>query len=251
MKNLLTADPDAPEFRDAIQDLFGRIAPHDSTVRIVFASMIPADLSECGILGVLLSPGYVSHGAAALVLDVAVRAEVEAHAIRAKASKVKFDFRRHLAQRLLAVSLHEFAHAMELPVRLVPEKDSSWKRLKSDLQTNLDIQNGETWHPPWAQHGPRFIRIAAHVAYRASRLGLPICLGDLVDTRSYGLDWWPRYFRPLRPELRRRRRDSFQAILASPAPPAFDAMFYATLRDWRGREAQRDKSRPDFPQTPA
>jgi len=133
----------------------------------------------------------------------------------------------------LDVVVHELAHILERrclfyerfePAEEIAAEARQIQRAVSSEAFDADIA---FWH-----HGFRFIRIALHLAYRASRLGVSIAPGSLCAGRRYEQSHACQYAAALGREPRRFMRASFCTLERVPPPEAFRRLWTADTVAW-------------------
>lgn len=133
----------------------------------------------------------------------------------------------------LVVVVHELAHILERrflfyersePPDEIAEEAKQIQRAVSSEAFDADIA---FWH-----HEFRFIRIALHLAYRASRLGVPIAPGSLCAGRRYEQSHACQYAEAIGREPRRFMQASFRTLNRVPPPEAFRRLWTADTLAW-------------------
>ena len=122
----------------------------------------------------------------------------------------------HEAAHLVAENLFSTAEVEGLDEPAKVEIVERWRRTRAEESTTPQPVDH-----PWmsaGDHGPRFVRAAVHLTWRAIRDGYSeFDFGDVLPDRYYGLD--TKLFRSsLSTECRRRSDESIEGILDSPQP---------------------------------
>lgn len=177
-------------------------------------------------------------GYTALSLDLHLRGQIDDYYGRGPCMVVNdmalaeldaTDFER----AFLVVVVHELAHILERrclfyersePAAKIAEEAKQIQRAVSSDVFDADVA---FWH-----HGHRFIRIALHLANRASRLGISIAPGSLCAGRRYEQSHACRYAEALGREPKRFMRASFRTLNRVPHPEAFRRLWTADTVAW-------------------
>lgn len=136
-------------------------------------------------------------------------------------------------ESILPILLHELAHLLPAKPAIVDTIQPTQEQVAGQ---NLQIAAwaaGSREVPPWAGHGPDFIRAAIHLSHRAEKLGWNIPLESMnVAGEPYGLSMPFNYKVELGTEPWEFERKTFAEIDAAPMPPRFlnlfvqDAMYH-------------------------
>jgi hypothetical protein len=170
-------------------------------------------------------------GLTAMNLDLAVRPYVQWQGrgvaivykmLAATILSAKYDITEQDA--LQSIVLHEVAHAIEgafFEHRQEEDKalaDEAAEAARCILAQGIDILPPD-WHVAnyLVSHGVRFLRVLAHLRYRAQAVGVECCLDQLYqyEVRGLAVDLYASAFRN---ECRELRRCRFATILAEPLP---------------------------------
>lgn len=157
--------------------------------------------------------------------------------------------RRCFVSAFLAVALHELAHILDVGIdnanlATAPPADlvSFGRRiLAAEASGELPPTNGDGAAIPWRWHEWRFIRIAIHVAHRATRAGVDLSPLHVFDATAHGLSPTWEYAAALGDEPRRMASINFAVIRAAPVPSAFVAVWRRDLLRWLLPTTSRDK----------
>ncbi|MEQ1826532.1 MAG: hypothetical protein ABL921_11330 [Pirellula sp.] len=120
----------------------------------------------------------------------------------------------------LAVILHELAHILDRPVLCDDRRDAPLEKIQFESLVLADsIQKAPRSElPPYAGHGPSFMRLVIHLAHRANLVGVETCPAAVFAGHRYSLSPTAFYQDALEDEptqqINRRLRD-----LPSVAPP--------------------------------
>lgn len=152
--------------------------------------------------------------------------------------------REHHYRTLAVVTfIHELAHLLEQPTPYVERAVSEPPRTKQRKLTNF---LGHIASMPYSldespatlvQHEARFIRIAAHLVYRANQSGVEVLLGDVAAGQSYGLSSGAEYMTTLRAEAEAMAGETFATIKATQPPRDFVALWRTDVLAWGARIA--------------
>jgi hypothetical protein len=157
--------------------------------------------------------------------------------------------RRCFLHAFLAIALHELAHTLDVgmddanPAADPPAGLVALGRciLAAEAAGELPPTNGDGAAIPWRGHEWRFIRIAIHLAHRATRAGVDVSPLNVFDAAAHGLsDTW-EYVAALGDEPQRMASLDFAAIRAAPAPAAFVAVWRRDLLRWLLPAQSRDQ----------
>jgi len=149
---------------------------------------------------------------------------------------VQAETERHVADaNLKSDSL--LAHILDADLAAGAEPDPdlvvfSRLALEAELNGTTEPTNGPDTPIPWRRHEWRFIRIALHLAYRATRAGVPLTPLDVFDAAGYGLSPTWKYVAALGDEPERMASLDFTAIRVAPVPTAFAAVWRRDLLRW-------------------
>jgi hypothetical protein len=149
----------------------------------------------------------------------------------------------HYRTLAVATFIHELAHLLEQPTPYVERAVSEPPRTKQRKLTNF---LGHIASMPYSldespatlvQHEARFIRIAAHLVYRANQSGVEVLLGDVAAGQSYGLSSGAEYMTTLRAEAEAMAGETFATIKATQPPRDFVALWRTDVLAWGARIA--------------
>jgi hypothetical protein len=138
-----------------------------------------------------------------------------------------------LEPAFLVVVVHELAHILERRCLFyertetaddIAEEAKQIQRAVSSEAFDADVA---FWH-----HGHRFIRIALHLAYRASRFGVPTAPGSLCAGRRYEQSHACQYSATLGREPKRLMRVSFRTLERIPPPDNFQSLWTTDTLAW-------------------
>lgn len=131
---------------------------------------------------------------------------------------------RYIRERTIGVTIHEAAHALELPA-------DTWDRSPTESSTTTAERviewAGATSQPekpvPWFGHGKRFIRAAVHLHARAVATDFGCQLRTVARLENYRLSSLEAYAETLAAELKQSAESlrSIREILDEPEPSAF------------------------------
>ncbi len=164
---------------------------------------------------------WLGRGFACIIDDVA---------IRERAQRVSFAAQR-FSDECLGVAAHELAHGLVTSIGVAglfdsPEADADeLAPLGAFLHSATAPLEPDPDEVPWVGHGAPFLRAAAHLRLRLARFDRswdPSHLGS--GGFLYALSEAAAYDAALGPELERTSAP-ISEILASPPPPAFEALF--------------------------
>jgi hypothetical protein len=125
---------------------------------------------------------------------------------------------------LHSVVLHEVAHAIEGAFRESQQEESKALADEAAEAARCTLAQGIDAHPTdWhvanylVSHGVRFLRVLAHLRYRAQAVGVTLCIDQLYQyaVRGVPVDLYASAFKN---ECRELRRCRFATILAEPLP---------------------------------
>ncbi|HMQ15313.1 MAG TPA: hypothetical protein PKC49_05005 [Phycisphaerae bacterium] len=148
--------------------------------------------------------------------------------------------RRCFLPAFLAIALHELAHILDVGIDDAnPAADPpaglvalGRRILAAEAAGELPPTNGDGADIPWRWHEWRFIRIAIHLAHRATCAGVDVSPLNVFDAPAHGLsDTW-EYAAALGDEPQRMASLDFAAIRAAPVPPAFAAVWRRDMLRW-------------------
>jgi hypothetical protein len=148
---------------------------------------------------------------------------------------------RHFRIRAIETAIHEFAHVLERdrpyaePVQVwPPEKRQAAirKSLRLRCRTPLDQS-----FVALAHHQAVFLRMAAHLSYRAGRQGIAVPLSLIGAGPAYGLSPASMYMTTLRTEVETMAAWPFAAIKTTDPPQEFSLLWQADVARWCSRVA--------------
>ncbi len=148
---------------------------------------------------------------------------------------------RHFRQTAVAILLHELAHTLETPEPFA-EPRKAWtprerqKGIRAELGTRV-LDPLETSPLTLLQHPAPFIRLAAHLTYRAERLGIDVPFGSVAAGEAYGLSTGREYAATLRAEVEAMAGETFATIKATQPPRDFVALWRTDVLNWASRIA--------------
>ncbi|MCG3127429.1 MAG: hypothetical protein CHACPFDD_02289 [Phycisphaerae bacterium] len=138
---------------------------------------------------------------------------------------------------LLSIVLHELAHVIDMEFVPKREPDDWWVRAGRRLFSEPAAPdnrptNGPGAPVPWRMHEWPFIRIAMHLAERASAAGISVSPRDVIDLGEYGLSSTFQYALALGDEPARMAGCDFEAIRRATPPTAFTELWWADVERW-------------------
>ncbi len=148
--------------------------------------------------------------------------------------------RRSFLRAFLAVALHELAHILDIGIGDAnPDMDPpaglvalGRRILAAEASGELPPTNGDSAAIPWRWHEWRFIRIAIHLAHRATLAGIDLSPRDIFDAGEHGLSATWEYAAALGDEPLRMASLDFAAIRSVRVPPAFAAVWRRDMLRW-------------------
>ena len=154
--------------------------------------------------------------------------------------------RRSFPPSFLSVVLHELAHILDVGLLGEAEPPAGLiefgrRLLAAEAAGELPPSNGHGAPVPWRWHEWRFIRIATHLAHRATRAGEGISPVDIIDTAELGLSPTWQYVETLGDEPERMASQDFATIRVAPPPRAFAAVWRRDLLRWLLPVKSRDE----------
>lgn len=161
--------------------------------------------------------------------------------------------RRHFQADAMGIVLHELAHIFDLGFGGLyadgpePEPDPQFVEfarlvLVADGNGSVPPSNGPNAAVPWHRHESGLIRIALHLAHRATAAGILLYGSDIIDAADYGLSSTWAYAKALGDEPARLADWSFEAIRQTAPPSAFMALWQADVRRWYAEQPTKSKS---------
>lgn len=172
------------------------------------------------------------HGPA-MIIDAAGVAATLAH-------RPREGRRRCFVPAFLAIALHELAHILDIGIGDAnPDMDPpaglvalGRRILAAEASGELPPTNGDGAAIPWRWHEWRFIRIAIHLAHRATRAGVELSPLNVFDAAAHGLSATWEYAAALDDEPHRMASLNFAAIRAAPVPAAFATVWRCDMLRW-------------------
>ncbi|HAN97031.1 MAG TPA: hypothetical protein DCQ98_06165 [Planctomycetaceae bacterium] len=146
---------------------------------------------------------------------------------------------------ITALVLHELAHMLDRPALFDQQGCDDPNRLKFDAMVLAETSQRAALGgvPAYWGHGPSFLRIAIHLAYRACRAGFAVRPAGVVATSRLGLSPMAGYEETLGDEPRRLRHSSLRQLAVTPPPHAFTRQWRTDLRRFQDQTA----SNPECP----
>jgi hypothetical protein len=137
----------------------------------------------------------------------------------------------------IGVVLHELAHVLERPALFDEQDCDDPDRLQFDalVLTDASKRPSRSDRPLYFGHGPSFIRIAIHLAYRATLAGFDIKPAGIVAAHRHGLSPIAAYEDVLGDEPHRCLDMGFRALLASEPPIEFTQHWAADMNRYQFR----------------
>ena len=148
---------------------------------------------------------------------------------------------------ILGIALHEFAHALNVGFDLTERTAAEIALI--ELRASFAISRLNAAPPstlpqtPWAGHDGHFIRVAAHLVFRAKRQGLAVELDQAVNFSQYGLrSSGDEYFYALTGEFERFADAPLSTLRNHQPPAAFVWRWRNDLADWCSQEPDDAKA---------
>lgn len=122
-----------------------------------------------------------------------------------------------------AHALHELAHILDRAELFAPRAEASPEQLQFELLVLSDTNR----RPPrpdlplYHGHGPAFLRIVVHLAYRASQAGFPVSAAGIFHGPRHGLSLAAEYEDAICNEPRRLTDLPMRQLLATEPPQPF------------------------------
>jgi hypothetical protein len=128
---------------------------------------------------------------------------------------------------VLATIVHEAAHWLERKQLYLEAEHKTPERIKTEANITFSGADEVESRPVPARywHDDTFIRVCAHLSYRATRLGLEVPLASLACGRAYGQYPAGAYLRALGDEPAQMINESFAEIRATAAPEPFTELW--------------------------
>jgi hypothetical protein len=133
---------------------------------------------------VLLRPWLESQGRwfgrrpAIFIDDLLLRANITAES--------PADADRLFARWLAAILIHELAHVVHQGVDLAEVTTDTDRRAMALAAFSISVQDSPSI-PPWYGHNGEWVRLALHLAHRATARGQHVNVDDLFDGERYGI----------------------------------------------------------------
>ena len=148
--------------------------------------------------------------------------------------------KRVFLRAFLGVVLHELAHVIDMDFVPKQEAEDWWVRAGRRLFSQPPAPdsrptNGPGAPVPWRMHEWPFIRIALHLAERASAAGADVSPHDVIDLGDYGLSSTFQYAPALGDEPARMAGCDFATIRRTTPPTAFADLWNADVGRWFAR----------------
>lgn len=145
--------------------------------------------------------------------------------------------KRAFLPAFFGIVLHELAHILDMDFVPRHEPEEWWvragRRLFSEpAAPDSRPTNGPGALVPWRMHEWPFIRIALHLAERASAAGADVSPHGLIDLGEYGLSSTFQYARALGDEPARMAGRDFATIRRTTPPAAFADLWNADVDRW-------------------
>jgi hypothetical protein len=134
----------------------------------------------------------------------------------------------------MSTVLHELAHILDRPVPVELQTLPSEDRIEFETMVITNAVRHEYRPLPVAYHGHEdaFIRIAIHLHYRATAVGVKTIPNLLCAGRRYGLSHAHRYMEALGEEPIELAHLPFAEITRLPPPDAFIELWHADVRSY-------------------
>lgn len=145
--------------------------------------------------------------------------------------------RRVFLTAFLGIVLHELAHVFDMDFVPTQEPEDWWVRVGRRLFSEPAAPdsrptNGPGALVPWRMHEWTFIRIAVHLAERATAAGANVSPHDVIDLTEYGLSSTFQYARALGDEPVRMASRDFATIRRATPPTEFADLWNADVDRW-------------------
>jgi hypothetical protein len=141
--------------------------------------------------------------------------------------------RRRARAAFLELTIHELAHAVERDCfragHLAPQIVQA---AAEQLIQRLAAEPIDPGRPPFADHGPGYIRTVLHLQARAARLGVATSDAGVFDAELYQVSPLRRYRVALGDEPERFALARLSVVAELPAPEAFDRLWANDMRRW-------------------
>ena len=132
---------------------------------------------------------------------------------------------------IIGIVLHELAHILDRPALFDEQDCDDPDRLQFDalVLTDASKRPSRSDRPLYFGHGPNFLRIAVHLAYRATHAGFDIKPAGIVATHRLGLSPTAAYENALGDEPHRCLDLGFRALLATEPSTEFTQLWAADM----------------------
>lgn len=163
---------------------------------------------------------------------------IDADAVAAAAQyRPRVARKRVFLPAFFGIVLHELAHILDLDLVPKNEPEEWWlragRRLFSEpAAPDSRPTNGPGALVPWRMHEWPFIRIALHLAERASADGIDVSRHSVIDLSEYGLSSTFQYARALGDEPVRLAACDFATIRRATPLAAFADLWNADVDRW-------------------
>ena len=150
-----------------------------------------------------------------------------------------------LEYKTLTIIFHELAHILDRPC-LVGIDHGNHERLEYERLVTMDCLSRPVSGDIAAYHGHdrSFIRIAIHLAYRATLAGYPIKAAGIFKGSTYGLSMAAEYEDALGSEPEESMHLKLTELKTLPCPSAFNSLWRADLNHYHQLEEKRKGVRP-------
>lgn len=138
---------------------------------------------------------------------------------------------------IIGIVLHELAHILDRPALFDEQDCDDPDRLLFDAMVLAEASKHpfRSDVPMYFGHGPSFVRIAIHLAYRATQAGFDIKPAGIVATHRLGLSPTAAYEDALGDEPHRCLDSGFRELLATEPPTEFTQLWAADMHRYQVR----------------
>jgi hypothetical protein len=178
----------------------------------------------------LLRPWLESRGRwfgrrpAIFIDDLLLRANVTAEA--------PADADQLFARWLPTILIHELAHVVHQGVDLAEVTTDTDRRAMALAAFSITVQDSPSL-PPWFGHNAEWVRLALHLAHRATALGQPVNVDDLFNGETYGIAEPAEWQYVLVGEEAALERESIWDLQRFRAPLGFIELWRHCVYRWR------------------
>jgi hypothetical protein len=138
---------------------------------------------------------------------------------------------------IIGIVLHELAHILDRPALFDEQDCDDPDRLQFDalVLTDASKRPSRSDLPMYFGHGPSFLRIVIHLAYRATHAGFDIKPAGIVAAHHLGLSPTAAYEDTLGDEPHRCLDLGFRALLATEPSTEFTQLWAADMHRYQVR----------------